>query len=65
LRGAAGVGSSGTDGGRVVTITVNRVARNSVVRSGAYVLRVPYTRMNEALRRAQRLGGEVTSVTLT
>jgi hypothetical protein len=65
LRGASGSGSSGSDAGRVVTITVNRLARNSVVRSGAYVLRVPYTRMNEALRRAQRLGGQVTSVSLS
>jgi hypothetical protein len=62
LRGAAGGRGTGDTSARVVTIAVSGLACNDVVRSSDYVLRVPYTRMNEALRRAQRMGGVVRSV---
>jgi hypothetical protein len=62
LRGAAGGRGTGDTSSRLVTIAVSGLACNDVVRSSDYVLRVPYTRMNEALRRAQRMGGVVRSV---
>ncbi|MCP9772967.1 phycobilisome rod-core linker polypeptide [Synechococcus sp. Tobar12-5m-g] len=59
-------GSRGTSDGsrRIVTISVSGLACNDVVRSADYVMRVPYTRMNEALRRVNRMGGTVRNVTV-
>jgi hypothetical protein len=48
----------------VVTIRVSGLAQNAVVRSAEYVLRVPFTRMNEALRRVNRMGGKVRDITV-
>jgi hypothetical protein len=48
----------------VATITATGLVNNAVVRSGSYVMRVPYSRMNEALRRVQRLGGRVVQVSV-
>lgn len=47
-----------------MTISVSGLACNDVVRSADYVMRVPYTRMNEALRRVNRMGGTVRNVTV-
>ncbi len=41
---------------RLVTIRISGVVQQAVVRSGEVVLRVPFRRMNEALKRANRLG---------
>ncbi len=62
---SAGVGGSSDASRRVVTITATGLVNNAVVRSGAYVMRVPYTRMNEALQRVQRLGGRVVQVSVS
>ena len=56
--------STSTSSGRVATITATGLVNNAVVRSGAYVMRVPYSRMNEALQRVQRLGGRVVRVSV-
>ncbi|QEY32135.1 phycobilisome linker polypeptide [Synechococcus sp. RSCCF101] len=64
LRGPTGNRDAGSSGGRVATITISGVARNSVVRSADYVIRVPVSRMNEALQRANRLGGKVREITV-
>jgi hypothetical protein len=40
------------------------MVQNGVVRSGAYVVRVPYSRLNQALQRMNRLGARVTEVTV-
>ncbi|MEA5424566.1 phycobilisome rod-core linker polypeptide [Synechococcus sp. CCY9201] len=64
LRVDAGSRSSDASG-RVVTITATGIADNSYVRSGAYVLRIPFSRMNEALRRVNRLGGRVVDVAVS
>ena len=60
-----GVRSTSDSGSRVVTISATGLADNGYVRSSAYVLRVPYSRMNEALQRVQRLGGRVTDVVVS
>ncbi|MCP9829679.1 phycobilisome rod-core linker polypeptide [Synechococcus sp. L2F] len=65
LRVSAGDRSTSGSGARVVTISATGIADNGYVRTSAYVLRVPYSRMNEALRRVQRLGGRVTDVTVS
>jgi hypothetical protein len=62
---SAGVGGSSAASGRVATITATGLVNNAVVRSGSYVMRVPYTRMNEALQRVQRLGGRVVQVSVS
>jgi hypothetical protein len=64
LRGPAGNRDSSSVAGRVVTISVSGVARNDVVRTADYVIRVPLSRMNEAVRRATRLGGRIREVTV-
>ena len=51
-----------TSGARLVTIKATGIADNAYVRSGSYVLRVPFSRMNEALQRVSRLGGRVIDV---
>ncbi len=63
LRVSSGESSSGS--GRVVTISATGLASNNYVRSGAYVIRVPFSRMNEALQRVNRLGGRVTNVVVS
>ncbi len=63
LRVSSGESSSGS--GRVVTISATGLVNNDYVRSGAYVMRVPFSRMNEALQRVNRLGGRVTNVVVS
>jgi hypothetical protein len=63
LRVTAGESSSGS--GRMVTISATGLVNNDYVRSGAYVMRVPFSRMNEALQRVNRLGGRVTNVVVS
>ncbi len=62
---SAGVRGTGSSSGRVATITATGLVNNAVVRSGSYVMRVPYSRMNEALQRVQRLGGRVIQVSVS
>jgi hypothetical protein len=61
LRVPAGNRASGE---RIATLTVTGVASNAWVRSGEVVLRVPVSRMNEALQRVNRMGGRVTDVSV-
>ena len=62
-RGFVRLGSSGFRGrgSRTVTISVTGVADQSFARSGEYVIRVPLSRMNQGLQRANALG-RVTTV---
>lgn len=60
----AGSRATGDSAGRLATLAATGVARNGVVRSGAYVLRVPYSRLNQALQRVNRLGARVTEVSV-
>jgi hypothetical protein len=63
MRVSAGERSTGS--ARVVTISATGLVNNDYVRSGAYVIRVPFSRMNEALQRVNRLGGRVTNVVVS
>ncbi|MCP9929054.1 phycobilisome rod-core linker polypeptide [Cyanobium sp. CH-040] len=58
----AGTRSSDGASGRLVTILVTGVADNAYSRTAETVIRVPFTRMNEALQRVGRLGGRVVEV---
>jgi len=64
LKGSTGNRTPGSTDERVAIITVSGVARNKVVRSADYVMRVSLSRMNEALQRANRLGGKVRNITV-
>ena len=48
----------------IATITISGVANQDYVRSGEYVMRVPLARLNEGLKRANRLG-QVTNVAVS
>ena len=61
---AAPSAGAAAEASRVVTITASGIANNRVFRSGAVVIRVPFSRMNEALQRINRLGGRVLEVSL-
>ena len=58
----AGSRASQASSSRLVTILVTGVADNSYSRTAETVIRVPITRMNEALQRVGRLGGRVVEV---
>jgi hypothetical protein len=60
----AGSRDCGDNAGRLAALAATGVARNGVVRSGAYVVRVTYSRLNQALQRVNRLGARVTDVTV-
>lgn len=60
----AGSRSSSDGAGRLATLAATGMVQNGVVRSGAYVVRVPYSRLNQALQRMNRLGARVTEVTV-
>ncbi|MEX1324979.1 MAG: phycobilisome linker polypeptide [Synechococcaceae cyanobacterium] len=47
---------------RQVTFTVTGLANNDYSRTADMVMNVPYTRMNEAMRTVQRMGGRITGV---
>jgi phycocyanin-associated rod protein len=57
-------GSRGTSfsNSRQVTFTVTGIANNDFSRTADMVMNVPYTRMNEAMRMVQRMGGKITGV---
>jgi hypothetical protein len=49
---------------RTVTIGVTGVAQQSVLKTGTYQVRVPYSQMSQALQSIHRQGGKVASVQL-
>jgi hypothetical protein len=65
LVGASGLRGTSSAANRVATLTVTGLAHNDVVRSGSVVMRVPYSRLNDGLRRVQRLGGRVVQVSVS
>ncbi len=50
---------------RQVSITVTGLANNDYSRTADLLLQVPYTRMNETMRNVQRMGGRITSVSVS
>ena len=65
MKVSAGNRGTSFSSGRRVTITVTGLAKNDFVRTADYVMKVPYTRMNETLRLVHRLGGKITDVAVT
>ncbi|MEB3333372.1 MAG: phycobilisome linker polypeptide [Cyanobacteriota bacterium] len=65
MKVSAGARNTNSSNDRQVTINVTGLARNDFVRSADCVMQVPYTRMNETLRLVHRLGGKVTSVSVS
>ena len=50
--------------GRILEINVTGVCRQNVTRVSNYTMRVPHSRMNEAMQEINSLGGKISSVTL-
>ena len=48
--------------GRIVEIQVTGVCRQDVKRVSSYTVKVPHSRMNEAMREIYLLGGKVSGV---
>jgi len=58
----AGARGSDANSGRLVTLLVTGIARIDYSRTAETVIRVPFTRMNEAMQRINRLGGRIVDV---
>lgn len=59
--GSAGISDYQT---RTVTIEVAGVCQQSVLKTGNYTVRVPYSQMSQAMQSINRQGGKVASVQL-
>ena len=57
-----GNNSLSTYGSRTVTIEVSGVRRQDVMRTSNYTVKVPYSRMSQAIKNINRLGGKVNNV---
>jgi len=62
MKVSAGTRGTSFSSGRQVTFTVTGVNNNDFSRTADMVLNVPFTRMNEAMRMVQRMGGKITGV---
>ena len=60
----AGARGSDANSGRLVTLLVTGIAKNAYSRTAETIIRVPFTRMNEAMQRINRLGGRIIDVTV-
>ncbi|MEL6779571.1 MAG: phycobilisome linker polypeptide [Cyanobacteria bacterium J06597_16] len=49
---------------RTVTIDVTGVCQQSVLKTGNYQIRVPYSQMSQTMQRINRQGGKVASIQL-
>ncbi|MEO1003525.1 MAG: phycobilisome linker polypeptide [Cyanobacteria bacterium J06638_7] len=64
MKVSAGTRATSFSSSRQVTFTVTGLANNDYSRTADMVMNVPYTRMNEAMRMVQRMGGRITGVTV-
>lgn len=62
MKVSAGTRGTSFSSGRQVTFTVTGMNNNDFSRTADMVLNVPFTRMNEAMRMVQRMGGKITGV---
>jgi len=60
----AGARGSDANSGRLVTLLVTGISKINYCRTAETVIRVPFTRMNEAMQRINRLGGRIVEVTV-
>lgn len=51
-------------GSRTVAIQVTGVCRQDVMRTSNYIVKVPYSRMSQAMQNISRMGGKVTGVSV-
>jgi phycocyanin-associated rod protein len=64
MKVSAGTRATNFSSSRQVTFTVTGLANNDYSRTADMVMNVPYTRMNEAMRMVQRMGGRITGVSV-
>jgi phycocyanin-associated, rod len=64
MKVSAGNRGTSFSSGRQVTFTVTGVNNNDFSRTAEMVMNVPFTRMNEAMRMVQRMGGKITGVSV-
>lgn len=64
MKVSAGTRGTSFSSGRQVTFTVTGVNNNDFSRTAEMVMNVPFTRMNEAMRMVQRMGGKITGVSV-
>jgi phycocyanin-associated, rod len=62
MKVSAGNRGTSFSSSRQVTFTVTGVNNNDFSRTADMVMNVPFTRMNEAMRMVQRMGGKITGV---
>jgi phycocyanin-associated rod protein len=65
MKVSAGTRGTSFSSSRQVTFTVTGVNNNDFSRTADMVMNVPYTRMNEAMRMVQRMGGKITGVSVS
>lgn len=53
-----------TYGSRTVKIDVTGVCRQDVMRTSNYTVKVPYSRMSQAIQNINRMGGKVANISL-
>ena len=64
MKVSAGTRGTSFSSSRQVTFTVTGVNNNDFSRTADMVMNVPFTRMNEAMRMVQRMGGKITGVSV-
>jgi phycocyanin-associated rod protein len=57
--------ATGINSDRQVCLTVTGVSNNDYSRTAEMVMNVPYSRMNEAMRRVNNMGGKIIGVSVT
>jgi len=65
MKVSAGTRGTSFSSGRQVTFTVTGMNNNAYSRTADLVMNVPYTRMNETMQMVQRMGGKITSVSVS
>jgi len=64
MKVSAGNRGTSFSSSRQVTFTVTGVNNNDFSRTADMVMNVPFTRMSEAMRMVQRMGGKITALSV-
>jgi phycocyanin-associated rod protein len=65
MKVSAGTRGTGLSSSRQVALTVTGVSNNDYSRTAEMVMNVPYSRMNETMRRVNNMGGKIVGVSVT
>lgn len=57
--------ATGLNSDRQVSLTITGVNNNDYSRTADMVMNIPFSRMNETMRRVNSMGGKIVSVTVT